>query len=527
MTRHNFCKPKSPLWSSSMVDLEADYAAEFVRLNGDIQGRLASQAYLNASTALYQGEIIGMGFLPKLYDTEALNFFADIVNSTYGILEKMTLRFINDPEYRALFRFSSLLEHLILLPSDYDCTIPIARIDIFLDENTGMFKFCEFNTDGTSAMNEDKEIGSALATSPTLKRYANNHTVEAQELFDTWVSSFIDLYYSSAGAVPDPLVAIVDYVDTAAIDEQLEFRERFAHQGINCLVADVRSLSYINGVLYAKDISKSHPAYDMPMRVDAIYRRVVTHDLLHDLEKQPPEVLKAVLRKQETRGKVLHGALALLAAVVNQKVCLIGGFKTQVAHSKTIFCMLHHPQTAAFLSKNEQEFIREHVPFTTWLKRDSIDIEAVKAEPARWIIKPVDGYGTQGVHAGQSFTPANWSTLIDEKLQEDYIAQEYCPQYQTPNTLPVPKDSLGAFLFDSEVTAQQREKEGLFVPTELALYNTLTGLYSYRGKLAGIYVRGGQDALIVGFRGGVSFASLLVDVDHSCNASIKPRTVLD
>ena len=40
----------------------------------------------------------------------------------------------------------------------YDCNIPIARIDIFYDEETGGFKFCEFNTDGTSAMNEDREL---------------------------------------------------------------------------------------------------------------------------------------------------------------------------------------------------------------------------------------------------------------------------------------------------------------------------------------------------------------------------------
>ncbi len=54
------------------------------------------------------------------------------------------------------------LEELILNRPTYYSPIPIARIDIFYNEKTGDFKFCEFNTDGTSAMNEDRKLNIAI-----------------------------------------------------------------------------------------------------------------------------------------------------------------------------------------------------------------------------------------------------------------------------------------------------------------------------------------------------------------------------
>ncbi len=170
------------VWNSRMSSLAAEYQRHFENLDGDVPGRLAAQAYLENSTAVYHGSVIGMGFLPKLYDKAALSFFEDVVHTTYGILDVMTRHFIEDAQYRALFRFSPLLEQLILLPSEHGSTIPIARIDIFLNEQDGSFKFCEFNTDGTSAMSEDEGVSNALANTPLLRSFAGRHRVEAQLL---------------------------------------------------------------------------------------------------------------------------------------------------------------------------------------------------------------------------------------------------------------------------------------------------------------------------------------------------------
>ena len=507
-----------------MLALQESYVEDFLALGGDELGRLAAQEYLNSSTARYHDEIIAMGYIPKLFDQASLDFLEAAASQTYGLLDKITRRYLEDAVYRKLFRFSPLLEQMVLLPSGYDtyCSIPICRIDIFLDERDGSFKFCEFNTDGTSAMNEDREVVNSLSGAPVLGEFSSKHRIFAQELFDPWVETFLEIYKKSFIVMDTPMgtpgcdstltpmdtpgfapiIAIVDYLEHAVIDEQLEYRNRFEAAGVSCIVCDVSTLEYRDGVLYGTDVSSK-----TTQRIDAVYRRAVTYELLEELERCSAEQRDGVMaQRNSSRGPfpctvttvqgnrplvLFTGAQALLAAVVDKKVCLIGSFQTQVAHSKAIFCMLHHPSTLEFLSEEERAFIKEHVPYTTWLKEDSIDIAMVKASPEKWIIKPVDGYGTMGVHAGQSFDADTWSKLIDEMICKDYIIQEYCTQFQTLNTLPVPTN------------------------TPLEPYNILTGLYCYAGRFAGIFTRAGRDALIVGFRGGLTIGSLLVDCDES------------
>lgn len=499
-------------WSSECAKLQEEYLKLFKKLEGDSQGRLDAQNYLqNAELARCHGIGINMGYLPKLYDNAALEAFDAIVKTTYTILDKVTKHYIEDASYRKLFQFSPLLEQLILVPTPYDCTIPIGRFDIFLDEHTGDFKFCEFNTDGTSAMGEDFEVANALATTPLLEQFTKTHSVHAQELHNTWVETFMNIYNTSKNALPAPVVALVDYVENASLEEQLDFRSKFEEQGVVCLVADIPTLEYKDGALFARDVSDAHPAHMFPTRIDVIYRRVVTYELLEELEKTPTEAL-AVLQGKMPEGKTsLTGALALLKAVVDQSVCMLGGFNTQVAHSKAIFCMLHHQETMAFLSPSEQDFVKKHVPFTTWLKAEFIDIELVKQNKDKWIIKPVDGYMSKDVEAGKTMDTTSWHALIDQCVKEDFIVQEYCPQYQTLNTLPVPLGEDGSPLFSTIEEMDQCLEQGAFDPMSLVPINILTGLYSYGAAFGGCYIRAGQDAVIVGYRDGVTLAALLVD----------------
>lgn len=514
------------LWQSNMSALQSSYIDLFNTLEGDTEGRIEAQAYLLGTTAICHGQMVSMGYLPKLYDDAALRSFDHIVETTYGILEKVTHQFIKDESYRKLFNFSPLLERMILLPSPYDCTIPIARFDIFLNEETGDFHFCEFNTDGTSAMSEDAGVTNALADTPLLRRFADRHKVEAQELHDTWVETFLDIYFGSSQPLPAPVVALVDYTESATMEEQLEYRAKFEEHGVVCLVADISTLEYKDGALYARDISKNHPAYTLPMRVDAVYRRVVTYEILRDLESTEAEAMALLDDTAEVPG-TLHGALALLAAVSRQKVCMIGGFKTQVAHSKAIFCMLHHPDTLAILSEDEQAFVKRHVPFTTWLKPEYIDIQTVKDQKDRWIIKPVDGYMSEDVEAGKAFSEDAWHTLIDACVQKDFIVQEYCPQYHTLNTLPVPKSESGKLLFNNMIEAEQCAQRGVYDPLSLQPFNILTGLYSYGGSFGGIYIRAGQGAVIVGYRGGITMGALLVDLHKQPKRALRARTLME
>ena len=494
------------------------YLDAFVSLEGDVPGRLAAQRYLDASTAIYHGEVITMGFIPQVYDTQELCHFQSIADDTYAILCKMTQRYLEDASYRALFGFSPLLEYLTLLPAGYDCLIPMIRIDLFFDRASQQFKFCEFNTDGASAMNEDREICNALALSPTFKKAVLDTPLYAQELFDPWVETFCALYTESCHGKDSPVVAIIDYMEKTTINELLEFRARFEAQGVRCLICDTDALVYKNGVLYGTDIDSNETQGSTSVRIDVVYRRAVTSDIMLDLTAQ------GIFDPAQIEGKKdAKGSCALIAAVRDEAVCVIGGFRTHVVHSKTAFRMLHHPATTSYLTADERQFVADHVPYTTELTSDQLAIQpAVLTDRDRWIIKPIDGYGSVGVHAGLSFSDTEWEATIQRFVDTGYILQEYCTQYPTPNTLPVPRNPDTTPLFDTPEAARHAEQDLGFSARTLQPFNVLTGLFMYGGTFRGVYIRAGMNALIVGFQGGITLGTYVC----ADNAAHMPGTPL-
>jgi hypothetical protein len=296
-------------------------------------------------------------------------------------------------------------------------------------------------------MNEDRACAEAFGQTGTFEYIsAGNEELQKQELFDSWVDTFAKL-----SGLQNGTVAIVDYMQSATPYEFEEFKEHFISNGYDCVIADITTLNYDGSKLHVGDVL-----------VDAVYRRAVTHEVVANISDA--------------------GTMALINAVSEGNVIMIGGFASQVAHSKETFRVLHLPETSAFLSKEEQDFIAKHVPAT-------MDLEEVPKEKDKWIIKPVDGYGSHNVYAGKSSTQDQWEAIINDILQSKvpYVIQEYAKQYPMSNSVPE--------------------------PFALQPYNVMLGLYAYGGKFAGVYVRAGQDPLIVGRCGGLTFGALIESQD--------------
>ena len=169
------------------------------------QGALALKANMFRSSLYYKDRYCSKTpQIPKVYDEEMIDRFREIVKTTYGIFEKVIREYLNHADYRALFPFPKEMEELILLPRGYDCLLPIARFDIFYHEDTGEFYFCEINTDGTSAMNEDRLQGKLILDNPAHQAILRKYRLGQFELFDSWVDAFAALYagYGHLAGVP-------------------------------------------------------------------------------------------------------------------------------------------------------------------------------------------------------------------------------------------------------------------------------------------------------------------------------------
>lgn len=183
--------------------------------------------YLEHSSVAYHGRCVFTLHIPKVYSKEEIVQFRNIVNTTYGIFHKVIQEYLQNPECRRHFPFSKEIEELILIPNQYDSLLPIARFDIFYNEETGDFKFCEINTDGTSAMNEDRELNIALQYNTAYGEMKKKYKFHQYELFDTWVSAFMRIYGTYEKAVENPHVAIVDFMEGGSTTEFDEFLKRF------------------------------------------------------------------------------------------------------------------------------------------------------------------------------------------------------------------------------------------------------------------------------------------------------------
>mgnify|MGYP002623388490 CR=1 FL=1 len=405
-------------------------------------GALAMKAVIEASPLNSNGVLDKTAHVPKIFSPEDIRIFEDIVGTSHRIFVKVIQHYREDEEYRKLFPFSKELEELILLPVPYDSLLPMARFDIFYNEDTGGFKFCEINTDGTAAMSRDLYIRKALELNPAHQEVASRYELKPFELFDSWVEEFLDIYGTYPNKKEAPHIAIADYLENATLADFDIFRERFENAGASCEICDIREMTYTGGTLY----SPSGKA------IDAIYRRAVTADVMD--------------RFNESK--------ALVDAVRDDAVFMAGSFATQVIHTKWLFYVLHHELTKQILDEAENAFIRAHVPLTVEFAPGFISLEEVKLHKDSYIIKPMDAYASKGIYAaGREYDKCEWDRITGELYNKGYICQEYCRQYMTDNI---------DFAWG----------DGKWHP-----YINMPGLYVYNGRFTGILMRAACEERII------------------------------
>ncbi|MCL1998808.1 MAG: hypothetical protein FWG65_08580 [Turicibacter sp.] len=420
----------------------------------NVESGNAAVQYMHNSTAIYKGLPVDCLYMPKLFSKDVWDYLCGAADTICKILDKVIERYLDDAEYRKLFPFSAELEELILTEAGYPRLLPIARLDIFFNEEDFSFKFCEFNADGASAMNEDRELNIAISNSHAMQSIKNEYRITSFEFFDSWVREFADIYGKYDNAVSNPQIVIADFIDSTVPNEFIEFKKAFEKAGFRADICEIRQLTYKGGILQTPEGKK----------IDVIYRRAVTRDIM------------------EKRDEVQ----AIIAAAKDNAVCFIGHFRTQIIHHKMIFQILRQHETLSFLDEKEREYIWRHIPATMPLSEGFFDMDAVIERREGWIIKPYDYYGSKGVYAGADFSAEEWKQRIVDCMGKSYLLQEYHKPFQSLNL---------------DFNSSKRPN--------FKLYNNITGMFVYNGKLQGLYSRAGLQPIISGLTGGLTCASLL------------------
>lgn len=417
------------------------YVQEYVRLIGRDPTTYAKDycGYIQDianSTAIYKGEPVPALYQGIFYDEATFGIWSKIASTMISISNKMTEKYLEDAEFRKKFGFPELMERLILHDPGYGIHIPMARFDIFYN-GPDDFWFCECNTDGSSAMNEDNVLGQLLLQRKGMQAFAKQYQLINRDYFDPWVEKSLALYESIKGDNPKTL-AIADFTESGTPYEFLEFQKRYEAKGIETLIVDLRDLRYENGRLRYGESP-----------IDMVYRRVTTAELVEKAEE----------------------ALPFIEAYFDNAFVCIGSMRSQIIHNKLAFAILH--EESSFLTEEEIRFVENHIPMTGSLTKEKIQ-EIVK-EKDRYIVKPSDSRGSEGVYVGRDYSAEEYGKILSDLAKAPAIYQTF-----------IDADPMDFVFFDEEGKFRIES----FVP--------LMGMFIYMEEFQGIYTRVGAEHIISG-----------------------------
>lgn len=452
-------------------ELEDEFLTIARELGGDVESRAAGDVYLKGTHALYHGGPVSWALTPKIFDKAQISALSEAAETMGRIMDKITAEYLRNPDLRAKFALPEEFEELTLIPTGYEQLIPVARVDVFFNEETGDFQFCELNTDGSAGMTTTVEVTRAIQRSETYRRFAEKHPdITTFDVVDGVIDAVLDTFasWANAGKHGDdpkhPAMAIVDYSESASSDEVEDIICRLRDRGIFAYFCDVRDLR-IEHDATGRDILVGT---DGP--ISCVYRRAVTSELYQ---------------------KPCRGADALAEAARRGIACVIGGFRTWPCATKTVFAILRSDAMRGVLTDDEIEFVRAHVPETVVLNPES-DLSAF-AEKDRWIVKPAGGYNAEGVTAGlDCATDDEWQEALRSCAENGGVVQAYAPQYRTPVMRG------GALA----------EGEDLLAAPEMS---NMEGLYLFRGKFGGVFTRCGEQNVIGEWTHRINMGCLVVN----------------
>lgn len=406
-----------------------DYREDYSRL----------MARVERSKALFRGQVVPYSYKPLFFTEADVREFDRLARTMLKIGDKVVDEYLANSDFRKKFGFPKELEELILLDSGYGINVPMARLDIFYG-GPGDFKFCELNTDGSSAMLEDNEFARITMDSLGVRELEEDHEIYYYELIDSWVEKSLEIYgnWKSDKKKDRPNIAILDFVESATTQEFIEFQKAYERAGYQCRLVDPTRTVYREGALYDGDF-----------RIDLVYRRLVTFEMMERLDELGD----------------------FLEAYRQGAFCSIGSFRSQLIHNKLIFKVLHDQDTLELMDQEERDFILEHIPDTGEFKGQDQVFQKVLNNKDKYIMKPSDMNVARGVFVGRDLDQADWEARLKEAFDKDYIYQEFVEGYRRP------------FLMGAD----------RLEPREL---NGVVGIFMYGGSFAGLYTRIGDENVI-------------------------------
>lgn len=384
---------------------------------------------LESSNKRY-GYLIPSLYHPYIIPCSEFNELKEQAEKLASLLMRVSELYLKEAAIAAFYNFSDELDNWIRIDPGYSMSVPISRYDGFWDGKS--FSFCEFNTDGTSGMNDIRILDDSFHSTNLGKEAVHKFNLQRFDLPKSILETLIATY-AQFGGKGIPNIAITDYVEKGTSDEFLYLRDYFIAQGYPTEICDIRNFELKTDGLWHKNF-----------KVDLIYRRAVTDDIV----------------SYASDSKVF------LEAYRKRAVCVVGPLRSHIIHNKQTFTFLNSVLAEKYFTSDEILFIRERIPYTKKLADPSINLKEIVDNKDYYFLKPHNSYATQGVICGSNITYEEWEKTINailESKDERYLIQK---------KIDIPRHS---FTVDESGS--------------MKLFNVKLDPYMFGGKFCGFYTR--------------------------------------
>ncbi len=396
----------SPVESKSALMLHTA-VAHYHELLGDEglaeSSRTMLDEGLERAKLIFGGRRLSPYLRPHFVTEDDFAYISEVCETVWSAIEKVKEAAIVDDSVIRDLGLSEVEQNLIAIDPGYRAVSPTARLDSFLTPNA--YSFVELNGESPAGIAYVDAAYEIFLQLPVMKQFEQTYNVRPLYGRRFMLDVLLDSYEEFLGRKPDsvPQIAIVDLKDRPTQKEFELFKEFFESQGYPCIICSPEELKFENERLGVGDF-----------QIDIVYKRLLVNEYLPIVQEYP----------------------ALLEAYRAGAICMVNSFRSKLIHKKALFAVLTDKRRAELFTKEEQEAIRKHVPWTRLVRDEKTDyqgkeidlLEYIRANRNQLVLKPNDDYGGHGITIGWSSDEGTWSEALRDALANgDYLVQERVP----------------------------------------------------------------------------------------------------
>lgn len=336
---------------------------------------------------------------PRFFTLREYRFLRKQVRVTLSCFDKAYRAGLAEPKILDQFHLEGWERELVKHDPGFRSPTPVSRLDAFFITNRDELRFTEYNAEVPAAGAYSDVFAEVFYGLPIMREFMKRYEVISLPTRQHVMHALIDAYQQWQGRRHKPNVIILDWREVPTYSEFRLFLDYFHSQGLDCVIADPREMSYRNGKLFAGNFP-----------VDLIYKRVLITELVE-------------------KGGLDH---PVIQAVLDNAVCMVNPFRCKILYKKTSLAVLSDERNQHLFSSDELRAIDEHIPWTRTVEQRHTehDGKAVDLIPYitqykdNFVLKPSDEYGGKGIVLGWLADDSTWEKAILSALEKPHVVQE-------------------------------------------------------------------------------------------------------